>query len=120
MQGSQPVAGDASLLRSNALQTLIEVLRARGFTTIGPTLREGAIVPEEVTRAEDIASGWREETAPGAYRLAEARDGVFGHAPGARAWKPLFYPPASSSGRPAARARTWRSGPATARPPGWR
>ena len=81
-----------SLLTS--LEPLIVCLRARGYTVIGPTESEGAIVLAQLTNADDLPHGWGVETAPGTYRLRRRSDqAAFGHSAGPQAWKRFLHPP---------------------------
>jgi sulfhydrogenase subunit beta (sulfur reductase) len=56
------------LVRPN-LQVLIEILRGDGYTVIGPTVRDGAIVVDTIGSADDLPRGWRDDQAPGRYAL---------------------------------------------------
>ena len=51
------------------LGALIEAIRETGRRIIGPTIREGAIVYDEVQTAADLPAGWRDEQSAGRYRL---------------------------------------------------
>jgi len=57
------------------LDRLFEVLRARGYTVMGPVVRDGAIVWDEVTAAGELPAGWTDEQEAGRYRLTRS-DGV--------------------------------------------
>jgi ferredoxin len=84
----------AALLRG--LHPLVEALRARGYTVVGPTVRDGAIVLAELESADTLPYGWGVETAPGRYRLRERDDrAAFGHAAGPQSWKRFLRPPCS-------------------------
>ena len=48
---------------------LLGLLRERGFTLVGPTVRDGAIVLDEIEGVDDLPRGVREEHEPGWYRL---------------------------------------------------
>jgi len=76
------------------LQNLLDRLSADGYRVIGPTLREQAIVYDEVSRIEDLPRGWTDEQAPGYYRLKPRLDGAyFGYAVGPQSWKKELFPP---------------------------
>ena len=62
-----------AFLRRDDLDRLIALLRDDGRTVIGPTVADGAIVYDEIRSAADLPAGWRDEQAPGKYRLVEAR-----------------------------------------------
>ena len=60
----------ASVIRSVALDDLIAALAGRGYTVIGPRVRDGAIVYEEISSAADLPEGITDEQEGGTYRLA--------------------------------------------------
>jgi NAD(P)H-flavin reductase/formate hydrogenlyase subunit 6/NADH:ubiquinone oxidoreductase subunit I len=83
-----------SFLRRDALEDLITLLHDDGRTVIGPTIAEGAIVYDEIRTAADLPIGWRDEQAPGSYRLADTGDQrAFGFTVGPTSWKRYTFPP---------------------------
>ena len=87
------VAKQWFLARSD-LDALIQALRKAGRTVIGPTVRDGAIVNDEIQSAADLPAGVRDEQAAGRYRLAERSDGrLFGYTVGPTPWKRFTFPP---------------------------
>jgi hypothetical protein len=52
-----------------AVDALIGVLARRGFTVIAPTVRDGAIVLDEVAGVADLPIGWSDEQEAATYRL---------------------------------------------------
>ena len=84
-----------------ALDDLLEALRRRGFTPVGPTVRAGAIVHAELQSAGDLPAGWTDVQDGGTYRLERREDGaLFGHNLGPESWKRELFPPT---------LRLWRS-----------
>lgn len=76
------------------LQFVIEALQAAGFSTIGPTLREGAVVYDEISRIDQLPIGWGDEQKPGSYRLKWIDDDrYFGYGLGPHSWKKYLHPP---------------------------
>jgi len=65
--------GDTRLIDLNALQTLLDLLRGDGYTVIGPTVRDGVIVQDEIHSVDELPAGWTDRQEPGTYRL-ERRD----------------------------------------------
>ena len=64
-----------------ALQTLLEVLKRRGYRVIGPTLRDKAIVYDDIAAVADLPKGWSDEQDGGHYRLKKRDDeALFGYA----------------------------------------
>jgi hypothetical protein len=89
------------MIEPEALETLIGALRARGYRVLGPTVREGAIVYDDVRSAGELPVGWTDEQEPGRYRLARREDEArFGYAVGPHSWKQFLFPP---------RIRLWRA-----------
>lgn len=76
------------------LGELIAELRRRGFTVVGPTLRDNAIVLAEIDDAAQLPYGWGVDTAPGTYRVRPRADRkAFGHSAGPGSWKQFLHPP---------------------------
>jgi sulfhydrogenase subunit beta (sulfur reductase) len=76
-----------------SLQRLIDVLGRRGYTVLGPTVRNGAIVNAPVRQVADLPGGWGDDQDAARYRLRRREDdAVFGFAAGAQSAKPVFFP----------------------------
>src|ERR1700755_549282 len=92
-------SGQAVILDAEELPALFVALRGRGYTVVGPTVRDGAIVVAELASAAELPFGWGVETEAGRYRLRERSDtAAFGHSAGPQSWKSVLHP---------ARARLW-------------
>jgi hypothetical protein len=77
-----------------ALDQLIPSLVRRGYQVIGPTLRDGAIVYENLRTLQDLPAGWTDEQEAGSYRLKKRDDGaLFGYVVGPQSWKKFLHPP---------------------------
>ena len=61
--------GKAFVIERNDLQTLFDVLIDRGYVPVGPTVRDGAIVYDELRSVDDLPEGWTEEQDAGTYRV---------------------------------------------------
>jgi formate hydrogenlyase subunit 6/NADH:ubiquinone oxidoreductase subunit I len=73
---------------------LIQALRGRGYQVIGPRARDGAIVYDELTSADDLPIGYTDEQQAGTYRLRRRGDSaVFGYTVGPHSWKRFLHPP---------------------------
>jgi formate hydrogenlyase subunit 6/NADH:ubiquinone oxidoreductase subunit I len=82
------------ILESNELGHLIEILKHRGYKVIGPTLRDSAIIYDELTKADDLPIGWEDEQSNGTYRLKKRNDAaVFGWTVGPQSFKKFLFPP---------------------------
>jgi sulfhydrogenase subunit beta (sulfur reductase) len=76
------------------LDTLMAQIRATGYRVIGPTVRDGAVVLDDVESVADLPAGWGDEQEGGTYRLRPRSDGaLFAWAVGAHSWKQLLFPP---------------------------
>jgi sulfhydrogenase subunit beta (sulfur reductase) len=86
--------GAAGVIEPGALDQLVDALRRRGYRVVGPTLRDGAIVYDELESAADIPAGWTDVQEPGSYRLERRPDEArFGYAVGPQSWKQFLFPP---------------------------
>jgi sulfhydrogenase subunit beta (sulfur reductase) len=92
-------------LAAGDLHALFDALKRSGYQVVGPTLRQGAIVYEELASVDDLPRGWTDEQSGGTYRLKRRQDAaLFGYAVGPHSWKKLLL-------RPAVRLWRARSGP---------
>ena len=73
------------VLPASALDRLLGALRGRGFRLVGPVVRDGAIVYDDITAAADLPAGWADDQDAGRYRLRRREPGddtLFGYAVG--------------------------------------
>jgi ferredoxin len=76
---------------------LFHALGADGYTIVGPTVRDQAIVYAGLESVDDLPIGWTDEQAPGQYRLRRRDDeALFGYAVGQQSWKKLLFPPTTT------------------------
>jgi sulfhydrogenase subunit beta (sulfur reductase) len=72
---------------------LLGAIVRRGYTIVGPTVREQAIVYDEISSAADLPIGWTDEQDGGHYRLRRRNDeALFGYAVGPHSWKQYQLP----------------------------
>jgi NAD(P)H-flavin reductase/NAD-dependent dihydropyrimidine dehydrogenase PreA subunit len=91
---SQAAAARKWFLARKDLGALIEAIRDTGRRVIGPTVRDAAIVYDEIHSAADLPAGWRDEQSPGHYRLEHGTDErLFGYTVGPTSWKRFTFPP---------------------------
>ncbi len=82
------------VLERNDLNGLFTVLKDQGYTVIGPTVRDGAILYDELTSVSDLPEGWTDEQDGGVYRLKKRTDkALFGYVVGPYSWKRFLDPP---------------------------
>jgi sulfhydrogenase subunit beta (sulfur reductase) len=92
---------EPAVIDPEGLGSLIDALRRRGYAVVGPTVRDGAIVYEELERADELPIGWTDHQDGGTYRLERREDEArFGYAVGPHSWKQFLFPP---------RVRLWRA-----------
>ena len=76
------------------LQALLQALGASGFKIIAPTVRDGAIVYDEIDAVDDLPAGITDVQDAGSYRLAARDDAaLFGYAVGPHSWKKYLFRP---------------------------
>jgi sulfhydrogenase subunit beta (sulfur reductase) len=75
-------------------QSLIDILIQRGYRTIGPIRRNGAIVYDNISSISDLPQGWTDEQDNAFYRLKKRPDeSFFGYSLGAQSWKRFLHQP---------------------------
>ncbi len=82
------------LLTLDRLDDLLRLLQDDGHLTLGPTVRDGAVVHREIRDSRDLPAGWRDTQGPGHYRLEEdGSPALFGYVLAAQGWKAELLPP---------------------------
>jgi ferredoxin len=94
-------APTTAVVGPESLEALVDTLRARGFRVLGPTVRDGAIVYEDLESASELPIGWTDTQEAATYRLERREDEArFGYAVGPHSWKQFLFPP---------RVRLWQA-----------
>jgi sulfhydrogenase subunit beta (sulfur reductase) len=89
---SEPSA--AVTISLDGLDELVAVLRRRGYRVIGPLVRDGAVVYDDLATAAELPIGWGDDQEAGVYRLVRRDDEArFGYAVGPHSWKQFLQPP---------------------------
>lgn len=89
---SQPAS--QVIIERHDFQSLLDALSSRGYRLVGPTVREGAIVYDELHKDEDLPIGWTDEQEAGVYRLKRRADSaLFGYVVGPHSWKKFLLLP---------------------------
>jgi ferredoxin len=84
----------AVILTVDGLAALLTALKERGHRVLGPTLRDQAVVYDDIDTVGDLPKGWTDEQDGGRYRLVERDDdALFGYAVGPHSWKKFLHPP---------------------------
>jgi sulfhydrogenase subunit beta (sulfur reductase) len=82
------------VLEHEHLQQLFDILRKRGYHILGPTIRDRAIVYDELSSVKDLPVGWTDEQSGGTYNLKKRDDrAVFGYVVGPHSWKKFLLEP---------------------------
>ena len=82
------------VIERDAFDALFDALARRGYTIVGPTVRDQAIVYDELRSSADLPIGWTDEQDGGHYRLRRRDDAaLFGYAVGPHSWKRYQLPP---------------------------
>jgi sulfhydrogenase subunit beta (sulfur reductase) len=81
------------MIDREAFDKLFDVLKARGFEVMGPTVRDGAVVYDRLESVCELPVGWTDRQAPGTYRLIKQDNAaLFGYAVGPHSWKKFLHP----------------------------
>jgi len=89
-----PASIAPSVVDRDGLDALFQVLRDTGYRVVGPTVRDGAIVLDELTTPADLPLGVGELQDGGTYRLRRRDDrAAFGYAAGPQSWRRFLTPP---------------------------
>jgi len=86
--------GEKAVITRDGLQDIIDVLATLDYQILGPTVRDGAIVYDEIAQVVDLPAGWTDHQEAGRYHLERrADDALFGYAVGPQSWKRFLHPP---------------------------
>jgi sulfhydrogenase subunit beta (sulfur reductase) len=89
-----PQLHDRIVIDRADLDALFDALHKRGYTTIGPTLRDGVIVCDELQQVEDLPIGWGDVQTNGSYRVSKLdTERLFGFTVSLHSWKRFLHPP---------------------------
>src|SRR5512135_2292518 len=81
------------VVEAQEISALLDVILESGYRLLGPTVKDGAIVYDEIASAAGLPAGVGQEQANGRYRLRPRADGaLFGYAVGPHAWKKFLFP----------------------------
>lgn len=101
MAEKKPHNGRHVVITREHFETVLHALTSAGYTLIGPTARDGAIVYDAIDSAAQLPAGWTDEQEAATYRLHHsAGETLFDHTAPSQSWKKLLTPPT---------AELWRS-----------
>src|SRR5450631_1573745 len=82
------------VIERDDFDALLGALARRSYTIVGPTVRDRAIVYDEIGSSADLPIGWTDEQDGGHYRLRRRDDEArFGYNVGPHSWKTYQLPP---------------------------
>ena len=88
------VESQISVLTMDGVAALLDRLRSQGYRVVGPTVRDDAIVYDDIASLADLPRGWTDDQKGGHYRLARRTDdALFGFAVGPHSWKKFLHSP---------------------------
>jgi len=101
--------GSRVAIQKADFDTLLENLRKLGYETVGPRVREQAIVYAPINGLADLPKGYTSEQDGGHYRLIQdAHSRYWDVTPGAQSWKQFLFPPRSELFKLARENGNWR------------
>ncbi len=94
MPGPALEPGTQVVMESSDLQKFIDVLWRKGYHVVGPTVRNGVVVYDELKSVTDLPAGWTDEQEGATYRLKKT-DGkaFFAYGIGPDSLKKFLHPP---------------------------
>lgn len=85
---------NSAVLDRQGFAQLFADLHSRGYTSVGPTIRDQAIVYDVITSIDDMPVGWTDTQEAGTYRLERRDDeALFGYVVGPHSFKKYLFPP---------------------------
>ena len=82
-----------AIVERKDFQSLFDALTGRGYQVSGPTLRDNAVIYDNISTVEDLPSGWKDNQDAGRYRLEKSeRPTLFEYVVGPQSWKKFLYP----------------------------
>jgi sulfhydrogenase subunit beta (sulfur reductase) len=94
MNASEEAPGASSrVVEAHDISALLDAILESGYRLLGPTVKDGAIVYDEIASAARLPAGVGQEQTNGRYRLRSRGDGaLFGYTVGPHAWKRFLFP----------------------------
>jgi ferredoxin len=94
MIASEEAPGASSrVVEAPEISALLAAILDSGYRLLGPTVKDGAIVYDEISSAARLPAGVGQEQTNGRYRLKPRADGaLFGYTVGPHSWKRFLFP----------------------------
>lgn len=81
------------VIERKSMNILFDILREKGYKIVGPTIKERAIVYEELENVDDMPIGWTDKQDAAEYHLKKRTDkALFGYVVGPQSWKKFLFP----------------------------
>jgi ferredoxin len=81
------------ILERNELDTLFAALHKGGYSTVGPTVKDGVVIYDEINNSADLPVGWTDVQDAGKYRATKSKSQhLFGYTHSPHSWKQFLYP----------------------------
>ena len=94
MNSPIPQVGEQVIVKRVHFHQMLDALSEQGYQMIGPTVKERAIVYDELTSVDDLPIGWTDKQDKGTYGLKRRDDeALFGYVVGPQSWKQFLHPP---------------------------
>lgn len=94
MASNRAPVGSFLTIDKPQLQSLVDRLRASGYRTIGPQIRDGSIVYSDIVTIDQLPAGYIDQQDGGRYRLEQSPGaGYFDHVVGPHSLKGFLFPP---------------------------
>jgi sulfhydrogenase subunit beta (sulfur reductase) len=86
--------GSTAALAKPQLDAILARLQEKGYQTLGPCIRDDAVVYAPIRTMADLPQGFTSQEEAGRYRIvASGNKRYFDITPGAQSWKQVFFPP---------------------------
>ena len=82
-----------AIITAEGLQALLDTLQRRGYRVVGPTVRDQAIVYDDIASVAELPKGWSDEQRWALPACPADDDAMFGYAVGPHSWKKFLHPP---------------------------
>ncbi|MBL8132190.1 MAG: 4Fe-4S dicluster domain-containing protein [Anaerolineae bacterium] len=83
-----------NIIESRDFQALFDSLAKQGYRLVGPMVREGVVIVDDIAQVSELPIGYVDEQEKGTYRLTHSSGSAFfGYGLGPHSWKKYLFPP---------------------------